>query len=318
MERLKIAVKKEEEKWRIDKLLVGRLPDLSRSRIQSLIASDCVRLDDLGITNANHRVKARQTIEIILPPVREPEPKPENIPLDIVYEDSHLLIVNKAAGMVVHPAPGNNAGTLVNALLFHCSAELKGIGGIKRPGIVHRIDKGTSGLMVVAKDEKTHHGLVELFARHDIARQYQALVWGSLRPPSGRIEGNIGRSPHNRKSMAVVKNGGKTAVTHYNSLKSFAQGDVTLVECTLETGRTHQIRVHMTHTGHPLLGDPLYGTERKINKSKVSEGGKALLKGFNRQALHAKSLGFCHPVTKKMLHFESDLPLDLKELQNCL
>ncbi len=313
-----LTVADDERKLRLDKLLAQRLPELSRSRIQSLMAEGMVLLDNAVVDNANYRVKSGQSITLTLPPAEDADPVPQDIPLDIVFEDEHLLVVNKPSGMVVHPAPGNSDGTLVNALLYHCGDDLQGIGGVKRPGIVHRIDKDTSGLMVVAKTEPCHHGLVELFSRHDIERSYQALVWGVPSPVRGTITGNIGRSPQNRKKMAVVPKGGKAATTHYRLLDTLAHDTVALVECRLETGRTHQIRVHMTHMGTPLVGDPVYGNQSKSRQKHFSAEAKNLMEDFNRQALHAKTLGFIHPITGEDHLFESELSNDLKALINTL
>ena len=313
-----LTVANEERRLRLDKLLAQRLPELSRSRIQSLMTEGMVLLDNTIMDNANYRVKSGQSITLTLPPATKADPVPQNITLDIVFEDEHLLVVNKPSGMVVHPAPGNNDGTLVNALLYHCGDDLQGIGSVKRPGIVHRIDKDTSGLMVVAKTEPCHHGLIELFSRHAIKRSYQALVWGIPSPPRGTITGNIGRCPRNRKKMAVVSNGGKTAITHYRVLDTLAHGTVSLVECRLETGRTHQIRIHMTHVGTPLVGDPVYGNQSKSRQKHFSAEAKIIMESFNRQALHAKTLGFIHPITGENRLFESKLSNDLKALINTL
>jgi len=296
---------------RIDRTLANLLPELSRERIKNLILGKCLSLD--GVIHADPAFKkhAGQQFELTIAEVEEGPAKAQDIPLNVVFEDRHLIIVNKPAGMVVHPAAGHADGTLVNALLYHCAGQLSGIGGVMRPGIVHRIDKDTSGLLVSAKDDATHQGLSALFAAHDIDRRYVAIVHGLPKPLSGAIEGNIGRSPYDRKKMAVVPSGkGKTAVTHYATLDRLK--GAALVECKLETGRTHQVRVHMAHLGHSLIGDPLYG----------KRGKSALLlpKGFRfcRQALHAASLGFKHPITGEKLHFNSDLPADMQHLFSIL
>jgi len=296
---------------RIDRTLANLLPELSRERIKNLILGKCLSLD--GVIHADPAFKkhAGQQFELTIAEVEEGPAKAQDIPLNVVFEDRHLIIVNKPAGMVVHPAAGHADGTLVNALLYHCAGQLSGIGGVMRPGIVHRIDKDTSGLLVSAKDDATHQGLSALFAAHDIDRRYVAIVHGLPKPLSGTIEGNIGRSPYDRKKMAVVPSGkGKTAVTHYTTVDRLKGS--TLVECRLETGRTHQVRVHMAHLGHSLIGDPLYG----------KRGKSALLlpKDFRfcRQALHAASLGFKHPITGEKLHFNSDLPADMQHLFSIL
>ncbi len=313
-----LTVEETEKKLRLDKFLALRLPDLSRSRLQALIGQKCLLIDETVIETPNYRLKVGQIVTLTVPQAADPEPVAQDIPLDIVFEDQYLLIINKPSGMVVHPAPGNYDGTLVNALLHHCGNDFKGIGGVKRPGIVHRIDKDTSGLMVVAKTDECHQGLVQLFASHDIERSYNAIVWGYPKPASGRIEGNIGRNPKNRKKMAVVTRGGKIAVTHYKTLKILAGGAASLIECKLETGRTHQIRVHMTHSGYPLLGDPLYGSQSQSRMKNLPVAAQEKMKSFERQALHAKTLGFIHPVTKENLTFSSELSIDLKDLINSL
>ncbi len=313
-----LIVEETEKKFRLDKFLALRLPDLSRSRLQALIAQRCLLIDGAIVETPNYRLKVGQSIDLRVPQPVDPEPVAQDIPLDVVFEDPYLLIINKPSGMVVHPAPGNADGTLVNALLYHCGEDFKGIGGVKRPGIVHRIDKDTSGLMVVAKTDECHQGLVQLFAAHDIERSYNAVVWGYPKPASGRIEGNIGRSPKNRKKMAVVTRGGKTAATHYKTLQILSGGAVSLIECRLETGRTHQIRVHMTHAGHPLLGDPLYGSQSQSRLKNLPPLAQEKMKSFERQALHAKTLGFIHPITKEEVSFSSELSIDLKDLINSL
>jgi 23S rRNA pseudouridine1911/1915/1917 synthase len=237
--------------------------------------------------------------------------------LAIVYEDDDLIVVDKPAGMVVHPAPGNPDRTLVNALIAHCGASLSGIGGERRPGIVHRLDKDTSGLIVAAKNDLAHRALAADFAARRIERLYQAVVWGIPVPREGEIEGAIGRHPVNRKRMAVVKRGGKSALTRYRVIRALGPG-ASLVQCQLATGRTHQIRVHLAAAGYPLLGDPVYGRETAERRSRLSAAGRAALAGFHRQALHAGTLGFSHPRTGERLHFESALPADLHNLIKAL
>ena len=283
------------------------------------------RLSEPGgkVTDASGKVKGGETYSIAVPPPLPATPEAEDIPLDVVFEDAHLIVVNKPVGMVVHPAPGAYSGTLVNALLAHCGDTLSGIGGEKRPGIVHRIDKDTSGLLVVAKSDAAHQGLAAQFAAHDLERSYAALVWGrpdrsdarmaglpavSFEPGWVRVETTIGRSRTDRKKMAVNVNDGRHAVTRFKRLADL--GPCSLVECRLETGRTHQIRVHLTHLGHPLVGDQTYGRQRTAPGS-LDESIRTALSGFPRQALHAKTLGFIHPVTEEDLRFESALPEDL-------
>jgi len=298
---------------RLDRFLTEHLDTLSRSRLKALIKDERVKSGSDAITDPSRRVKLAEIYQIDVPQAIEPDPEPENIPLDVVFEDDHLIIINKPAGMVVHPAAGNWSGTLVNALLFHCKDSLSGIGGVKRPGIVHRIDKDTSGLVVAAKTDAAHQGLAALFEAHDIDRTYKAVVWGRMYPTTGTVNANLGRDPHNRKRMSVVENSGKMAITHYALEENFS--DIAgLVRCTLETGRTHQIRVHMGHLGHSLVGDPVY-TRTKLNRTKkLPDARREIIKNFPRQALHAQTLGFVHPVTNKPLKFAVEFPLDITEL----
>ena len=251
-----------------------------------------------------------------MPEAVDAEPQPQDIPLDVVYEDKDIIVVNKPYGMVVHPAPGAADGTLVNALLYHCH-DLSGIGGVKRPGIVHRIDKDTSGLLVAAKNDNSHKLLCEQFAEHSIERTYSAFVFGVPNPLDGTIEGNIGRSPYDRKKMAIVAKGGKHAVTHYQTIEKF-KNEAALIKCRLETGRTHQIRVHMTSAGHSLIGDKVYGKSRKMAVKNAPEKAEIFINMFPRQALHAQSLGFVHPGTGERMFFEAPLPVDLQELLQAL
>ena len=298
--------------WRLDRALAASVPTLSRERLKALISSGAVT----GPTGAPVRDPAVKAIPGGTYAVTVPEPKPahnvaQDIALDIVFEDEHLLVVDKPAGMVVHPAAGNTDGTLVNALLHHCAGRLSGIGGVARPGIVHRIDKDTSGLLVVAKTDVAHEGLAAQFARHSLHRAYLAIVAGVPRPPSGTVDAPLARSAANRKKMAIVREGrGKRAVTRYRTVRPLK--DAALVECRLETGRTHQVRVHMASIGHPLLGDPVYGRTRPEHREVL----KGL--GFHRQALHAAELGFVHPVSKQNLTFKSALPSDIQELFGAL
>ncbi|WP_282606726.1 RluA family pseudouridine synthase [Pelagibius sp. Alg239-R121] len=313
-ERHEILVEPVDKRERVDRLLVKKLPTLSRSRLQGLIITGQLSIDGKTIDNPAFRVKPGQSLVLEVPPAVPAEPEAQDIELNIVFEDPYLIVIDKPAGMVVHPAPGNLDGTLVNALIGHCGESLKGIGGVRRPGIVHRLDKDTTGLMVAAKTEAVHQALTELFAARDIERAYQALVWGRPSPEQGEIEGNIGRSPRNRKKMAVLRHGGKTALTRYRSLKSFAEGAVSLIECRLMTGRTHQIRVHLTEKGHSLIGDPVYGRASEGKLQRLSDDTRETIKNFNRQALHACVLGFKHPITAEKHSFQSELPPDISNL----
>lgn len=302
---------------RLDRFLAAGLGDLSRSRLKALIEQGMVAGPDGPVTDPSRKVKEGERYAVTLPPPEAAEPDAQDIPLAVVYEDDDLIVIDKPAGMVVHPAPGNPDSTLVNALLAHCGDSLSGIGGVRRPGIVHRIDKDTSGLLVAAKNDLAHAALTEQFAAHSIDRAYLALVWGVPVPPAGDISGNIGRSSRDRKKMAVVGSGGKHALTRYRTLGRHGNL-VSLVECRLETGRTHQIRVHMASIGHPLVGDAPYGGRRGRNTANGNTGSndsvKAALSAFPRQALHARELGFLHPRTGKRLLFQSALPNDMQEL----
>lgn len=296
---------------RLDKALAELVPHLSRERLKALIVEGQVTEDPgkggARSPNPSMKVAAGQAFAIALPPPVEAEAVAQDIPLVVVYEDADLIVIDKPAGLVVHPAAGNLDGTLVNALLHHCQGQLSGIGGVARPGIVHRIDKDTSGLLVVAKSDRAHEGLAQQFKAHSIDRLYAAIVYGVPQPATGTIDTWIGRSDADRKKMAVHREGrGKHAVTHYRTMERLR--GAAMVECRLETGRTHQVRVHMAHLGHPLIGDPVYGRERK--------GFKSILEtlGFERQALHAKRLGFIHPLTGEALSFDSKLPVDMQEL----
>ncbi|HEY9547998.1 MAG TPA: RluA family pseudouridine synthase, partial [Kiloniellaceae bacterium] len=301
---------------RLDRLLAAALPALSRSRLKALIEEGLVSSGGQAITSPAAKVKGGQTFAIIVPEARPVALEGQAIPLEIFYEDRDLIVLNKPAGLVVHPAAGNPDRTLVNALIAHCGPQLTGIGGEQRPGIVHRLDKDTSGVMVAAKSEAAHQGLSGLFAARTIERAYWALVWGLPSPPAGDIAGNIGRSPRNRKKMAVLRHGGRPAETGYRVLKSFQNGRVSLLECRLRTGRTHQIRVHLAELGHPLLGDPLYGRAGTGSRRArlLPERAQAALAALGRQALHARTLGFRHPVSGDDLRFESELPADIQGL----
>ncbi len=294
--------------WRLDRALAAVIPTLSRERLKTLIAAGNVMVGERTVRDPATKVTGAVEIAVAVPSPAPAHNQAQEIPLATAFEDEHLIVVDKPAGLVVHPACGNLDGTLVNALLHHCRGSLSGIGGVERPGIVHRIDKDTSGLMVAAKTDRAHAGLAAQFARHSIDRRYHAIVNGRPRPAGGRIEGNLGRSATNRKKMAIVPAGqGKHAVTHYATLAPL--DGAAMVECRLETGRTHQVRVHMASIGHALLGDPVYG-------GKAARGQRDLLErlGFKRQALHAARLGFTHPVTSETLSFESTMPADMQEL----
>ena len=305
-ENLTITVPDNQPKIRLDKFLAENFPDYSRNQFIHLIETGAVQIQGQKTSlSPDDKVMAGATYIITPSEPIEADPKPENIPLDIIYEDNDLLVVNKPAGLVVHPGAGNWTGTLVNGLLYHCGDSLSGINGVRRPGIIHRIDKETSGLLVVAKNDKAHVGLAKQFEIHSIQRTYDAFVWG-LTPELGRIEGNIGRSSTNRQKMALVTRGGKTAITHYERMDAFGI-TASHIKCHLETGRTHQIRVHMTSIKHPLIGDNLYGHAPK--------GSPETIRQFPRQALHAGLLGFIHPITQKQMVFEVPLPEDLKNLK---
>ncbi len=300
---------------RLDRFLATHLQDLSRSRIQSLIQDGYVSINQQPFKDASFKVKEGQTVDIIIPPAIEALPIPQDIELDILYEDDDVIVINKSAGMVVHPAPGNPQNTLVNALLSHCGESLSGIGGVRRPGIVHRLDKETSGLLVAAKNDKAHHNLAQQLATREMRRVYVALVWGMITPSEGTIEGPIARDVHHRQRM-TIRTGGKFARTHYKVLKHFGRL-ATLVECKLDTGRTHQIRVHLSKKGFPVIGDPLYGKEPKAVPTTLKDYLK-LTWTPSRQALHAKELSFIHPSSHKKLDFTVDLPQDMIKLTDVL
>jgi 23S rRNA pseudouridine1911/1915/1917 synthase len=308
---VEIALDPSHAGWRLDRALASALPALSRERLKVLTKAGALIREGQAVRDPAIKVKGDERYTLALP---DPEPahnEPQEIALPIVYEDEHLLVVDKPAGLVVHPAAGNRDGTLVNALLHHCGGSLSGIGGVARPGIVHRIDKDTSGLLVVAKTDVAHEGLARQFAAHSIDRRYLAIVSGVPKAAEGTIDAPLARSSANRKKIAIVAEGrGKRAVTHWKRLDMLR--DAALVECRLETGRTHQVRVHMAAIGHPLLGDPVYGAKGKAHRE--------LLKnlGFHRQALHAVELGFTHPVTKHRLSFASAMPPDMQELFTAL
>ncbi len=311
---------------RLDAVLAAHLDALSRNRIQSLIKSGDVTVGGAKIVEPKFRVNEGDALTLTLPEPEDPEPKGENIPIKVVYEDEHLIVVDKPAGLVVHPGAGNWTGTLVNALIHHCGDSLSGIGGVRRPGIVHRIDKDTSGLLVVAKTDQAHKGLADQFADHGrsgpLERAYSAIVWGAPASLKGTINANLARSQSNRQKMAVVKTSGRHAVTHWQVKERFSpaeQADLaSLMECRLETGRTHQIRVHMAHIGHPLIGDEDYGSGFKTKINRLQGPLKSVVSGFKRQALHAGLLAFEHPASGETLRFGSPYPADFEELLTSL
>ncbi|CAN0358094.1 unnamed protein product [Discosporangium mesarthrocarpum] len=306
---------------RLDQALAAAFADLSRSRLKALIEAGAVSLDGAPVAEPSRKVRAGQRYVLRIPEMTSAEPAPQAMPLTILHEDAAIIVIDKPAGLVVHPAPGNPDRTLVNALLAHCGsafgdASLTGIGGVERPGIVHRLDKDTSGVMVAAKTAAAHASLTAQFAARSIGRSYLALAHGVPRPAQGRIEGPIGRSPRNRKKMAVVARNGKHAVTHYATEARYGATEAplaSLVRCRLETGRTHQIRVHLAHIGHPIVGDPLYGRRIRPGAS-IDRAVSERLNGFPRQALHAQTLALDHPESAERLEFSSDIPRDFNEL----
>jgi 23S rRNA pseudouridine1911/1915/1917 synthase len=315
----KLLITEEDAGSRLDIVLTKLLPELTRSNLKKIIELNQVKINNMIVNSPSKKLKINDNIEINLIPKQEIKIEPYKTKLNIVFEDKDILVINKPAGMVVHPGAGNYTETLVNALIYKYK-KLSDLNGSTRPGIVHRIDKETSGLLVVAKNNKAHAHLGKQFNDHSIARTYQALVWGVLRPLSGRIETLIGRSRKNRQLMSVTEITGKKAVTNYSTLKVFDIKDIpkiSFVECQLETGRTHQIRVHMAYKGNSLLGDQQYG-KKNLKFKKLNEEFAEKLKVLNRQALHAKNLGFIHPTTNKFINFESDLPTDFKKILNLL
>ena len=312
---------------RLDRALARLWPDLSRSRLQKLVRDGHVELGAERVTDPSARALEGVAVRLAAPPAAPAEPTPEDIPLDVVHEDDEVIVIDKPAGLVVHPGAGHGTGTLVNALLAHCGASLSGIGGVARPGIVHRIDKDTSGLLVVAKTDRAHQGLSAQFADHGrtgpLERAYLAFCWGEPDPRRGTVEAALARSNSNREKMAIVApDRGRHAVTHYRVEESFPHGaeaaTASLVRCELETGRTHQIRVHLAHLHHPLIGDHVYGAGFKTKAARLPEAARVLAEGLGRQALHATLLQFEHPVSGEVLRFESRLPPDLAALRRAL
>ncbi len=309
------------DNMRLDRALAALLPEVSRTRLKNLIESGQVMLDGAVVDTPSFKVRGAQVVALDVPAPEAAEPAAQDIPLDIVYEDDDLLVLNKPAGLVVHPAAGHSDGTLVNALLHHCEASLSGIGGVRRPGIVHRLDKDTSGLMLVAKNDLAHAGLAAQLADRTMSRTYQALVWGVPTPPKGRIDAALGRNPNNRFYMQV-RGDGRAAVTNYTVLARYGV-TAALVECRLETGRTHQIRVHMAHIKHPVLGDPLYGIPQSavdgyLKRAEMGGADAQAIKGFDRQALHAVAIRFIHPRSEKQMQFSIELPNEINRLVKIL
>ena len=309
---------------RVDRVLAARLATLSRSRLKALILAGQVKIAARTIRDPATAVKSGDVVTVTLPPPEPAAPKGETIPLKIVYEDDSIIVIDKPKGLVVHPAAGHASGTLVNALIAHCGASLSGIGGVKRPGIVHRLDKDTTGLMVVAKTDKAHRALSRQFAEKaegPLKRGYLAFVWGVPARPKGTFDAPLGRHPHARDRQAV-RHDGRAAVTHWQVLEQFPGSDgkpaVALLACTLETGRTHQIRVHLAHAGHPILGDATYGTGFKTKSSRLAPDARSALAALGRQALHAYLLTIEHPETGDLLEFQSELPGDLRRLRHAL
>ncbi len=319
-----IAVAASEAGQRLDRVLAAHAA-LSRSRLKALILDGHVNIGRQAVRDPNYRVAAGDTITLALPPAEPAKPAPESIPLNVVYEDDDIIVIDKPAGLVVHPAAGHGSGTLVNALIAHCGESLSGIGGVKRPGIVHRLDKDTSGLMVVAKTDRAHQALAEQFADHGrkgpLRRGYLAFVWGVPDRPKGTIAAPIGRHPRSRERMAVRADG-RPAVTHWQVLERYEGANrapvASLLACRLETGRTHQIRVHLAHVGHPVLGDALYGRGFRTKESLLPQGARAALAALGRQALHAYLLTLQHPAKGEICEFRSELPEDLACLRRQL
>jgi 23S rRNA pseudouridine1911/1915/1917 synthase len=324
-QRLEVVVRGDEGSARLDRVLAARLADLSRSRLKALILAGDVAVGNACVRDPAYHVATGDTITIQVPAPATAEPVAENIALPIVYEDDDIIVIDKPRGLVVHPAAGHQSGTLVNALIAHCGASLSGIGGVRRPGIVHRLDKDTTGLLVAAKNDLAHQSLSAQFADHgrtgEMQRGYLAFVWGVPNRQRGSIDAPIDRHPRAREKMAV-REGGRQAVTHWELLESFNGKDgkpvAALLACQLETGRTHQIRVHLAHIGHPLMGDAVYGPHFKTKASRLGPETRTALAALDRQALHAYLLALEHPKTRMILEWSSDLPADLANLRTRL
>ena len=320
-----MTIADEQSGERLDRVLAAAIESLSRTRLKALILEGAVAISGRTILDPGHHVNAGEVVTVAIPPAEDPIPQGENIPLTIMFEDGDIIVIDKPAGLVVHPAPGNQTGTLVNALIAHCGDSLSGIGGVKRPGIVHRLDKDTSGLLVVAKNDHAHQALSAQFADHGrtgpLERGYLAFAWDVPPRPKGTVEAPIDRHPHARDKMAVRPNG-REAITHWHTLETYDGADgkpvASMIECRLETGRTHQIRVHLSHIGHPLLGDATYGPGHKTKSALLTQPAKAALEGLGRQALHAYLLAIEHPSSGEKLEFRSELPADLRRLRHDL
>ena len=309
-----------EKKIRLDKFLTENLKNLSRSQIKKIIVSKNIKINKKQIIASSEKIKENDLIEVNMPEIKTDYIKPKKINLDIIYEDEDIIVINKNSGLIVHPGAGNKDETLVNGLLYLYKNNLSNLNGEFRPGIVHRIDKDTSGIIVVAKNNHAHALLSEQFSKHTISRKYVALVWGVIRPLNGKISTLISRSKKNRQLMSVSDRLGKKAVTNYKTIKTFSSKEIpkiSLVECILETGRTHQIRVHLEYKGNPLVGDKKYG-KKKTKFKKINKKFNEILSSFSRQALHAKSLGFIHPTKKKFVNFDSKLPNDFRKMLDFL
>jgi 23S rRNA pseudouridine1911/1915/1917 synthase len=326
-ERVELSVAEAEAGERLDRFLASRLQEFSRSRLQSLIRAGHVSCAGRSVHDIGGRVKVGETYAVDVPPPQPAAPAAQAIPLSVVYEDAHLIVIDKPKGLAVHPGPGHATGTLVNALIAHCGKSLSGIGGVMRPGIVHRLDKDTTGLLVVAKTDRAHRGLAEQFAAHGadgrLERSYLALVWGAPGRKRGSVAAALARSSSNRTKIAVVSpEAGRHAVTHYELLETYPAGSrrpvASLLKLTLETGRTHQIRVHMAHLGHPVLGDMTYGSGFKASARRLPEEAQSALAALGRQALHAADLAFVHPATGRRLRFSAPLPADMAALAAAL
>ncbi len=310
-----LTVRPEHTNFRLDKFIAEQLPDFSRSKIQNLMMQGMISLDNNPAYDCAHKVKAKETYFIKIPQASPSYLEPKEIPLDIIFEDQDLIVLNKQAGLTTHPGAGNQGNTLVNALLFHCGSSLSTI-GIEhlRPGIVHRLDKNTSGIMVVAKNDLTHASLAKQIQMRQLTRQYTAIVFGVPKPLIATINASIGRSSQDRKKMAVIAYGGKIAITHYEVIEILAKGSASIIKCSLETGRTHQIRVHLNHAGYSIVGDQEYGNVRHKKIRSFSKEAQECLLTFKRQALHSTCIKFTHPITNKILEFTAKMPDDLCQL----